>query len=119
MWLSTLKNLRLAVIVLGLSNAVVVLLGGFLVILAYRSCDRRHVFPFVAVLLTAGIRIVAMVPSGIAQEATAKTILESPANSSPAVLDTVIRHERRVRNRCLFFFPLFFSFSVLFCCHES
>lgn len=97
MWLSTLKNLRLAVIVLGLSNAVVVLLGGFLVILAYRSCDRRHVFPFVAVLLTAGIRIVAMVPSGIAQEATAKTILESPADSSPVVLDTVIRHERRMR----------------------
>jgi hypothetical protein len=57
------------------------------------------------------------VPSGIAQEATAKTILESPAESSPAVLDAVIRHERRVRNRCLF--CLFFSFWVLFGCHES
>ncbi|XP_062170601.1 uncharacterized protein LOC133876341 isoform X2 [Alnus glutinosa] len=97
MWLSTLKNLRWAVIVLGLSNAGVVLLGGFLVILDYRSCDWRHVFPFAAVSLTAGIRIVAMVPSGIAQEATAKTILESPAESSPAVLDAVIRHERRMR----------------------
>ncbi|XP_059447709.1 uncharacterized protein LOC132179091 isoform X4 [Corylus avellana] len=97
MCVSTLKNLRWAVMVLGLSNAAVVLLGGFLVILAYRSCDRRHVFPFVAVSLIAGIRIVAIVPSGIAQEATAKTILESPAESPPAVLDAVIRHKRRMR----------------------
>lgn len=97
MWVSPLKNLRWVVIVSGLSNAVVVLLGGVLVILAYPSCNRRYLFPFVAVSLASGIRIVAMVPSGIAQRATAKIILETPAESSAAAVDAVIRHERRMR----------------------
>ncbi|XP_042986302.1 diacylglycerol lipase-beta isoform X3 [Carya illinoinensis] len=97
MWVPVLKNLTWAAIILGLSNAVVVLLGAFLVILAYPSCDHRYVFPFVAVSFAAGVRIVAMVPSGIAQEATAMTILESPSDNSAGVVDAVLRLERRMR----------------------
>lgn len=96
MWVPTLKNLTWAATILGLSNAVVVLLGGFLVILAYPSCDHRYFWPFVAVSFAAVVRIVAMVHSGIAQEATAMTILQSPSDNSANVVDAVLRLERRV-----------------------
>ncbi|KAL5542953.1 hypothetical protein UlMin_010663 [Ulmus minor] len=94
MWLSKLKRLRWATVVLAVDNAVVVLLGGFLVFLAYPSCDRQILIPFLAVSLISGVRLAAMVRTGIAQEATATTILESPADGSAV---TVNRHERRMR----------------------
>lgn len=114
---SKLENIRCSTIVLGISNAAVVLLGGFLILVVYPACERQYVLPFLAVSLVSCIRIVAMVQSGIAQEATAKTILESPGDTA-AVVDTVMRRERRVFGQFLpfrFVVVVFFLFSfVLF-----
>ena len=43
------KKLKWASILLGISKTVVVLVGVFLVILAYPSCDPQFMFPFVAI----------------------------------------------------------------------
>lgn len=94
----TVQKLRLSSMILGISNTVVLLVGTLLVILSYPSCDRQYLFPFVAVLVAAAVRLGAMLQSGIAQEAAAKTILESTAvaDASAAIVDSVIRHGRRV-----------------------
>ncbi|XP_022929839.1 sn1-specific diacylglycerol lipase beta isoform X1 [Cucurbita moschata] len=93
---SKLENIRFSTIVLGISNAAVALLGVFLVVVVYPACERQYILPFVGVSVVSCIRIVAMVQSGIAQEATARTILESPGDTA-AVVDTVMRRERRLR----------------------
>ncbi|XP_024027107.1 sn1-specific diacylglycerol lipase beta isoform X1 [Morus notabilis] len=94
--ISRFRNLRAVTVVLSAANAVLVILGFFLFALAYPSCDHRLLLPFAAVSFVAAVRIVTTVRTGVAQEATAMTILESTADSA-AVVDTVIRHERRMR----------------------
>ncbi|KAM1158445.1 hypothetical protein ACFXTH_031815 [Malus domestica] len=97
MWVSKFKNLRWAAVVLGVANAVVFLLGCFFLLMALPSCDHHVTIPLMAVPCLAAVRIVTMVNTGLAQEATAMTILEhSPANS-PAAVDVAFRHETRVR----------------------
>ncbi|XP_008445625.2 uncharacterized protein LOC103488587 isoform X5 [Cucumis melo] len=93
---SKMDNIRCSTFVLGISNAAIALLGGFIIFVLYPSCERRYTLPFLAVSLVSCIRIVTMVQSGIAQEATARTILESPGDTA-AVIDTVMRRERRLR----------------------
>lgn len=105
MGVSKIENIRCSTIVLGISNAAIALLGGFLIVVVYPSCERQYVLPFLAVSLVSCIRIVTMVQSGIAQEATARTILESPGDTA-AVVDTVMRRERRVFRQ---FLPFYFS----------
>ncbi|XP_038884280.1 diacylglycerol lipase-beta isoform X3 [Benincasa hispida] len=100
MGVSRLENIRCSTIVLGISNAAIALLGGFLIVVVYPSCERQYVLPFLVVSLVSCIRIVTMVQSGIAQEATARTILESPGDAA-AVVDTVMRRERRTLQRKL------------------
>ncbi|XP_048127267.1 uncharacterized protein LOC115739131 isoform X2 [Rhodamnia argentea] len=89
-----LNNLRYSTMVLGVSNAAVVILGCCLLLISFPSCGPRQTLPFAAVTLAAAVRILAMVRTGIAQEATATTVLES---SHSAVVDAVIRQERRMR----------------------
>ncbi|KAM3702616.1 hypothetical protein ACB098_04G037800 [Castanea mollissima] len=90
----SLKKLRWATIILGTSNLVVVLLGVLLVILAHSSCDFQYLVPFVAVSLGSGFRLVVMVQCGLAQYATAKTILDSP---SSAIVDRRRRYKTWIR----------------------
>ena len=77
----SLKKLRRTTIILGTSNMVVFLLGVLIVILARSSCDFQYSVPFVAVSLGSGFRLVVMVQCGLAQYATAQTILDSPSSA--------------------------------------
>lgn len=74
---------------------MVVILGGCLMILTIPFCGHDDVFPYTVTCLVAAIRIVAMIRTGIAQEATARMIASSPQEAP--VVDAVIRHERRMR----------------------
>ncbi|XP_031406330.1 uncharacterized protein LOC116214946 [Punica granatum] len=96
MWVvhRSLDNLRGSTIVLGISNAVVLILGASLLIVDFNSCGHHNALPFAAVTLASAVRIAAMVNTAIAQEATAQNILGSPESS---VVDTAVRIERRVR----------------------
>ncbi|KAF5942040.1 hypothetical protein HYC85_019682 [Camellia sinensis] len=93
MWVSTLKNLRCCAVITGLSNVVVILIGAILIKLVYPDCGHKDILPFVVILLGCCIKIFIMIRTGIAQQATATMILNRPSQS--AVLDAVIRHERR------------------------
>ncbi|XP_020533140.1 diacylglycerol lipase-beta isoform X2 [Jatropha curcas] len=95
-WVSRLKSLRIASILLVLCNLVVVTIGGILLFIVIPGCDRNLItLPILAVSLAAVLRIFAMFRSGIAQEAVAKTIQDSLSES--AVFDSVIRLTRRMR----------------------
>lgn len=89
MWGSRLKPIKIGTIIAGIANVLVMILGGFLVYMALPSCDGHKIFPIVFVSMAAGIKFVTMIKTGIAQEETAKTVLDSAVN-------TIIRNERRV-----------------------
>ncbi|KAL5849154.1 hypothetical protein ACOSQ3_007215 [Xanthoceras sorbifolium] len=90
MWVSRLKSLRLGSLIAGLANVLVVILGGILLFIAFPSCDANKILPILVVSFAAAMKILIMIKTGIAQEATAKTILESPS-------DTILRQQRRMR----------------------
>ncbi|OMO79668.1 Lipase, class 3 [Corchorus olitorius] len=92
MWV---KRLRFSSIVLGALNILVLVLGGILVSIAFPGCNRRNILPIVAVSILAAIKIGTMIKLGIAQEATAKTITDSPSESG--VLEAVMRQDRRLK----------------------
>ncbi|XP_057959730.1 uncharacterized protein LOC131152103 [Malania oleifera] len=91
MWL---KSVRWVTLVLGVSNIVVIILGALIVFLAFPACRRSGILPFAFIWVAAAMRIVAMVRTGVAQEATAMTIIGSPTS---ATVDPVVRQERRMR----------------------
>ncbi|BBG93528.1 lipase class 3 family protein, partial [Prunus dulcis] len=95
MWVSNIENLRWPAIILGIANAVVFVLGGFFVFWALPSCNRHILIPLMVVSFMAAVRIGIMVNTGIAQEATAMTILEHSPAVSPAAVDTAFRHQTR------------------------
>ncbi|ONI29108.1 hypothetical protein PRUPE_1G181900 [Prunus persica] len=97
MWVSNIENLRWPAIILGIANAVVFVLGCFFVFWALPSCNRHILIPLMVVSFMATVRIGIMVNTGIAQEATAMTILEHSPAVSPAAVDTAFRHQTRVR----------------------
>ncbi|CAM9003168.1 unnamed protein product [Rhodiola kirilowii] len=92
MWL---KNLRYTSLVVGISNFLVIVLGGLLVLVTAPLCGRGDVFIYLFITTAATVRIGAMVKIGIAQEATATTIVGVPA-SEDASIDNVVRQQRRV-----------------------
>ncbi|CAL0316295.1 unnamed protein product [Lupinus luteus] len=87
------SRMRRSSIVLGTFNFFILLIGSFLISQTHRFCDSHFVFPFVPVSVFALVRIVVMLQTAIAQEATAKVILESPSHP----VDAVQRLQRRVR----------------------
>ncbi|XP_038989675.1 uncharacterized protein LOC103717554 isoform X2 [Phoenix dactylifera] len=93
---SSFRRVRWVSLFLGIWNLGVVLLGGFLLLSVVSGCSGEEKLPFSVVSLVAGVRIVAMVGAGKAQQETAETIVNHPIESSIAV-DAVIRHERRMR----------------------
>ncbi|GFY92857.1 lipase class 3 family protein [Actinidia rufa] len=95
MWVSMMKNLRWCSVLMGVSNAVVIVLGSILMGLVYPSCGHKDIAPFAVILLGSCIRIGVMIRTAVAQQATARIILSSPWES--ADLETVIRQERRIR----------------------
>ncbi|WJZ87987.1 hypothetical protein VitviT2T_007327 [Vitis vinifera] len=95
MWVSKLRSLRWVYLFLVIANAVVVILGVFLVFLAYPPCGRHRVLPYLVVTLASVVRVIAIIRAGIAQEAAAIMILASPDETT--IVDAVIRQERRMK----------------------
>uniref|UniRef100_A0A7N0TTC8 Fungal lipase-like domain-containing protein n=1 Tax=Kalanchoe fedtschenkoi TaxID=63787 RepID=A0A7N0TTC8_KALFE len=89
MWI---KNLRYASLVVGVSNFLLVVLGGVLVLVTAPRCGRADVFIYLFIPASAAVRLAAMYKIGIAQEATATTIVGLPAADD----DGLLRHKRRV-----------------------
>ncbi|KAF6170058.1 hypothetical protein GIB67_042863 [Kingdonia uniflora] len=94
MWSSKLKTLRWATLVLGVSNLILIVFGLILAVSA-SHCSHSESLSLAFVLIIAVVRNVWMVATGIAQEATATTILSVPSDSVAA--DAVFRLERRMR----------------------
>ncbi|KAK1319527.1 Disease resistance protein [Acorus calamus] len=94
---SGLKSVRWVVFFLGVSNVGVLFFGGFLVVSVFSGCGDAKKLPFMAVAAVAAVRVMAMVGAGVAQKATATTIVaelqQQPLEGS--VVDEVVRHERR------------------------
>ncbi|CAK7348948.1 unnamed protein product [Dovyalis caffra] len=97
MWVSSLVNsLRISTIILGFSNVAVVIVGAVLLFVVFPGCDRNRItIPVAMVSLAAAFKIFAMFKSGVAQKATAISILDSPVDTS--VVDSINRLRRRVR----------------------
>ncbi|XP_034903371.1 uncharacterized protein [Populus alba] len=97
MWVSSMVNsLRISTIMLGFSNLAVVIVGGVLLFLVFPGCElNRITIPVAMVSLAAAFKIFAMFKSGIAQKATAFSILDSPLDSS--AIDSTNRLRRRLR----------------------
>nr|XP_010930154.1 uncharacterized protein LOC105051408 isoform X2 [Elaeis guineensis] len=93
---SSFRKVRWVSIFLGIWNLGVVLFGGFLLLSVVSGCSDEEKLSFAVVSLVAGVRIMAMVGAGKAQQETAESIVNHPIESSIAV-DAVIRHERRLR----------------------
>ncbi|KAK1271217.1 putative disease resistance protein [Acorus gramineus] len=95
---SCLKSVRWVVFFLGVSNVGVLFLGGFLVVSVFSGCGDAKKLPFMAVAAVAAVRVMAMVGAGVAQKATATTIVaelqQQPLEGS--IVDEVVRHERRI-----------------------
>ncbi|KAJ6680409.1 LIPASE CLASS 3 FAMILY PROTEIN [Salix purpurea] len=95
---STVNSLRISTIILGFSNLSVVVVGGVLLFLVFPGCNlQRITIPVAMVSLAAAFKIFAMFKSGIAQKATAFSILDSPLDSS--AVDSINRLRRRLRYR--------------------
>ncbi|XP_042456804.1 uncharacterized protein LOC122041243 isoform X3 [Zingiber officinale] len=90
-----LRSVRWIALLLGLSNLSVILLGVFLLIYLLRNCSGDEKLPFAASILSASIRVLAMVGAGKAQHETAEIIVSFPIESAAA--DAAVRHERRLR----------------------
>ncbi|XP_010999987.1 PREDICTED: uncharacterized protein LOC105107673 isoform X2 [Populus euphratica] len=97
MWVSsTVNSLRISTIMLGFSNLAVVIVGGVLLFLVFPGCElNRITIPVAMVSLAAAFKIFAMFKSGIAQKATALSVIDSPLDSS--AIDSINRLQRRMR----------------------
>ncbi|KAL5991061.1 hypothetical protein ACLOJK_011967 [Asimina triloba] len=93
--LSALRAVRWVMLILGFFNlAVIVLVVVFMVTVFSGRCSGGELLPFVVVALVAVIKVMSMIGTGIAQEATA-TIIASQQQAGSSVVDAVIRHQRR------------------------
>ena len=105
MRVSKLRRLRWVYLILMIGNVIVVILGGFLVFLAYSSCGSHRTLPYLVVSLASLVRVIAIIRVAIAQEAAAVVILATPDENT--IVDAVFRRERRV-------FEMFTVFSFNF-----
>ncbi|XP_068665380.1 uncharacterized protein [Aristolochia californica] len=92
---SKLKTVRWVAFLLGLLNLGVIVLGTFIILNVVGRCGGGSILPLAALVVVSTIRILSMIGTAIAQEATATTIISQPVESS--VVDAVIRHKRRIR----------------------
>ncbi|KAG9447170.1 hypothetical protein H6P81_013298 [Aristolochia fimbriata] len=92
---SKLKAVRWVAFLLGFLNLGVIFLGTFIILAFLGRCGGGSILPVAALVLVSTVRIMSMIGTAIAQEATATTIISQAVESS--VVDAVIRHERRIR----------------------
>ncbi|CAN0858102.1 hypothetical protein LINGRAHAP2_LOCUS7071 [Linum grandiflorum] len=90
------ENLRRTTILLGLCNLTLMFLGGLMVAVLFQHCDRNQVLiPISLVSLASIFKMLTMLSTGIAQEATAKTIMDQSRNDQ--VDYSVDRLQKRAR----------------------
>ncbi|XP_009379930.2 uncharacterized protein LOC103968432 isoform X1 [Musa acuminata AAA Group] len=94
-FVAKIRRVRWASFLLGSWNIGVVLLGCFLMVYLLSGCSAEEKLPFAASTMIAGIRVVAMVGAGKAQQETAEIIVSCPTDS--ATVDAVVRNDRRLR----------------------
>ncbi|XP_061360195.1 uncharacterized protein LOC133304209 isoform X2 [Gastrolobium bilobum] len=98
-----LSNLRSVTIVLGVSNLLVLLIGSFLIFQSYPLCPSRFFLflPFLAVSLSAFLRILVMLLTGIAQKQAALLILDDTSDDPLSRLHRRVRYKKWLRwSRC-------------------
>lgn len=90
-----LKRLRRSAVVLGVSNALIIIMGTVIVIVARSTCGENDgIAPVFVIMMVSFIRIGAMIGTGIAQQHTASSILTSQTDLPDSQL--AIRRQRRV-----------------------
>lgn len=90
-----LKKLRRSAVILGVSNALIIILGTVIVIVAHSTCGKNaDSAPVFVIMMVSFIRIGAMIGTGIAQQHTASSILTCQSNLPDS--QAAIRHQRRV-----------------------
>lgn len=87
---------------LGVSNALIIIMGILIVIVAHSTCGENDgTSPVMVMIMVSFIRIGAMIGTGIAQQHTASSILTSQTDLPDSQI--AIRQQRRV-----FFNPFLF-----------
>ncbi|KAH0638217.1 hypothetical protein KY289_038132 [Solanum tuberosum] len=95
-----LKRLRRSAVVLGVSNALIIIMGILIVIVAHSTCGENDgTAPVILMLMVSIIRIGAMIGTGIAQQHTASSILTSQTDLPDS--QVAIRQQRRRKYRRL------------------
>lgn len=95
-----LKKLRRSAVILGVSNALIIILGTVIVIVAHSTCGKNaDSAPVFVIMMVSFIRIGAMIGTGIAQQHTASSILTCQSNLPDS--QAAIRHQRRRKYRRL------------------
>ncbi|CAN1247847.1 hypothetical protein LINPERPRIM_LOCUS6513 [Linum perenne] len=93
-----LEKLRRTTIFLGLSNLTLIFVGGLMVAIVFQHCDRNEVLiPIYLVSLASISKIFTMVFTAIAQEATAKIIMESRTDIDSNIWKTFLGFGKQVR----------------------
>ncbi|KAE8712325.1 putative transcription factor [Hibiscus syriacus] len=92
MWI---EGVRFSSKILVLLNLMVLVLGCVGVAVSFPGFNPQKVLPIVLVSFLSVIRIGTMIRLGVAQEATARIITQTPPDAQ--VLDPVLRHNRRVK----------------------
>nr|XP_016508025.1 PREDICTED: uncharacterized protein LOC107825659 [Nicotiana tabacum] len=93
------RKLRRSALVLGLSNALIIIMGTGIVIITRYSCGEKDIAPVFVIMMASFVRIGAMIGTGIAQQDTASSILTSEADLPDS--QAAIRHQRRRKYRRL------------------
>uniref|UniRef100_A0A3Q7IAN7 Uncharacterized protein n=1 Tax=Solanum lycopersicum TaxID=4081 RepID=A0A3Q7IAN7_SOLLC len=95
-----LKRLRRSAVVLGVSNALIIIMGILIVIVAHSTCGENDgTSPVMVMIMVSFIRIGAMIGTGIAQQHTASSILTSQTDLPDSQI--AIRQQRRRKYRRL------------------
>ncbi|MCE3049450.1 hypothetical protein HAX54_044833 [Datura stramonium] len=94
-----LKRIRRSALILGVSNALIIIMGAVIVIVARSSCGEKGIAPVFVIMMVSFIRIGAMIGTGIAQQRTASSILSSQTDMPDS--QAAIRHQRRRKYRRL------------------
>ncbi|XP_031494511.1 uncharacterized protein LOC116260359 isoform X2 [Nymphaea colorata] len=93
--LSRLRSLRWSTIFVAIVNVVVASIASFIGVKIAARCGFNVALPFLVVLLLAAARMASMVGTGIAQKATAITILSHQLDDAAA--EAVVRQDRRLK----------------------
>ncbi|XP_016460829.2 uncharacterized protein LOC107784247 isoform X2 [Nicotiana tabacum] len=93
------RKLRRSALILGLSNALIIIMGAIIVIITRYSCGEKDIAPVFVIMMASFVRIGAMIGTGIAQQDTASCILTSQSDLPDS--QAAIRHQRRRKYRRL------------------